>query len=256
MSSLSPLGFGVTGPHVTPLVARKDTERLVRAAIDLGVTTFDTGPMYGDGEGEVRLGHALKGVPRDSVFVITKARAWGGAGDAPSLARSLEDSLRRLQLDHVDALLLHGPGADDVARAHADGALHALRDRGLAPRIGVCGRGSERAAMLDCAGDLFDLLMTPLDDDALLHRAATKNVDVIAIETMRSRRRLRALQSLADVWYLARDARDALTGAPHPQGPGLQAALALPGVRSAIVTTTRRAHLEDNARLAAILPTG
>ncbi|TPW07377.1 MAG: aldo/keto reductase [Alphaproteobacteria bacterium] len=132
MNTLSRLGLGISGPHATGLVSTGDTTRLLRTAIDLGVTTFDTGPMYGDGEAERRLGLALKGVARDSVFVITKARTWTRDGDAPTPGASLRASLARLGLDHVDALLLHGPTPEDVANTIVGGDLDALRDQGRA----------------------------------------------------------------------------------------------------------------------------
>jgi diketogulonate reductase-like aldo/keto reductase len=156
----------------------------------------------------------------------------------------------------VDALLLHGPLPDDIARAADSGELDALRDRGLVRRFGVCGRGAERAAMIATRARhaLFDILMTPVaDESALLRSAATSGVDVIAIETMRARRRFRTPHSLADLWYLARDARDAVVGAPQASGVGVAGALALPGVKCAVVTTTRPPHLHDNARAAGVI---
>lgn len=251
MSALTRLGFGVTGPHATAFLKSYKTEALVRAAIDLGVTTFDTGPMYGGGEGERRLGEALANIDRDDVFVITKARTFGG-GSERGVAASLEDSLRRLRLDHVDALLLHGPHPEDIARVADE--LAALKTRGLARRVGVCGRGAERAAMLARPAGLYDLLMTPLDDDALLARAATQGVDVLGIEVMRGRGGMRVPKQRADFWYLARDLRDALKGTAPSPGPGLDAALSHAAVSSVIVTTTRIAHLTGNARAAGLIP--
>lgn len=254
-AALSRLGFGVTGPHATKLVSADATVRLIREAIDLGVATFDTGPMYGGGEAERRLGAALKGVPRDRLFVITKIRTFSRDGAfCPPPEVQLAYSLRRLGLAYVDALLLHGPRPEDFQSHILEGDLREIKVEGFARRIGVCGRGAERAAMLDAEHwDIFDLLMTPLDDPALLARAAAQGVDVIAIETMRARRRFRTPRALADVWYLARDLRDAATGVPQPQGPGLKAALALPAVRSAIVTTTRLAHLQANVAAAGVI---
>lgn len=254
MSALTRLGFGVTGPHATRFLRPYETDALVRAAIDLGVTTFDTGPMYGGGEGERRLGAAIATIDRDDVFIITKVRTFG-PGSERGVAASLEDSLRRMRLDHVDALLLHGPRPEDIARRAEE--LAALQRRGLARRVGVCGRGDERHVMLDQPPGLYDLLMTPLGDDALLARAATQGVDVIGIEVMRGRGGFRLPKQSADLWYLARDARDALKGTAPSPGPGLDAALSHAAVSSVIVTTTRIAHLEGNARAAGLIrPTG
>lgn len=250
-ASVSRLGFGVTGPHATALVAPAATAALVRRALDLGVTLFDTGPMYGAGEGERRLGAALKGVDRARAFVSTKARTWSPGDDrAPAaiVRASLADSLARLGLAHVDALFLHGPRPEDVAAAAP--ALADLKAAGTIRFAGVCGRGAELDAALATEG--VDLLMMPVTGDqrARLEAAAARGIAVFAIETLRGAPRPPPAQA-ADLWYLARAARDALAGRTAPQGAGVAAALALPAVRSVIVTTTRARHLAENARAAA-----
>ena len=247
----SRLGFGVTGPHATPLVAPAATEALIAAAVAAGVTLFDTGPMYGAGEGERRLGAALRSLPREAVFVCTKARtrpisADDGAAAAPDrVRRSLAESLARLGLDRVDALFLHGPTPEDFTSSLMQ-ALAGLKAEGLIGAIGVCGRGAELDAALE--NDGIDLLMMPVTGPpGRLARAAAKGIPVIAIETMRARNApLRLPTSAADLWYLARAGRDALTGTA-PAGSGIAAALAAPAVVSVVVQTTRLAHLRANA---------
>jgi aryl-alcohol dehydrogenase-like predicted oxidoreductase len=96
--------------------------------------------------------------------------------------------------------------------------------------------------------------MTPLDAGAQLDRAQAAGIAVFAIETMRGRGGFRLPRRRADLWYLARDARDALKGTAPSPGPGLDAALSHPAVSSVIVTTTRIAHLEANARAAGLIP--
>lgn len=70
---LSRLAFGVSGAHGTPLVTPQATRRLIARAFEGGVRVFDTAPAYGAGEAERRLGRALRDLPRDQVFVCTKA---------------------------------------------------------------------------------------------------------------------------------------------------------------------------------------
>ena len=87
---------------------------LVHAAVDSGCTFFDTAPGYGGGASERLLGKALQG-RRDEVVLCTK---YGHADPRQSdfsvagLRAALEASLRRLQTDHVDVLLLHNPPLD------------------------------------------------------------------------------------------------------------------------------------------------
>lgn len=252
-ASFSRLGLGITGPHASAAVSRDATVALIAAAVAAGVTLFDTGPMYGDGEGERRLGAALKGLRRDDVFICTKARTWPLKADTgPAMApadrvrRSLEASLHRLGVDRVDALLLHGPAPTDFTPPLM-AALERLRGEGVVGRLGVCGRGAELDAALDVPA--FDLMMAPLSGP--LARAAAQGVTVMAIETMRGKASpWRIPRSRADLWYLARAARDALRGVPPPDAGGIGAALGRPAVRTVVVQTTRLAHLRANAAAA------
>ena len=90
----------------------EEATALVHKAIELGVNFFDTAPNYGRGTSESRLGAALKNYDRDTIVINTKF----GHTDAGktnyasgSIRESLEGSLRRLQVDYVDSLILHSP---------------------------------------------------------------------------------------------------------------------------------------------------
>jgi aryl-alcohol dehydrogenase-like predicted oxidoreductase len=85
----------------------------VRAALDEGISTFDTADVYAGGRAEEVLGRALKDVPRESVEIFTKVY-WpiGGGPNNSGLSRkhmteSLHNSLRRLGTDHVDLYQAH-----------------------------------------------------------------------------------------------------------------------------------------------------
>ena len=67
------LGFGVSGPHGTPLVHPGATADMIYRAFDRGVRLFDTGPSYGAGEAERRLGEAMRRLPRLECIISTKA---------------------------------------------------------------------------------------------------------------------------------------------------------------------------------------
>ena len=82
----------------------------IRAALDAGITLLDTGDFYGMGHNEMLLASALRGVPRDSVFIAVKfgaqrdpAGAFVGYDASPAAVKnSLAYSLRRLGTDYVD----------------------------------------------------------------------------------------------------------------------------------------------------------
>jgi aryl-alcohol dehydrogenase-like predicted oxidoreductase len=90
----------------------KEATALVHKAIELGVNFFDTAPNYGRGTSESRLGAVLKNYDRDT-FVINTKFGHTDAGKtnyaSGSIRESLEGSLRRLQVDYVDSLILHSP---------------------------------------------------------------------------------------------------------------------------------------------------
>jgi|HigsolmetaAR201D_1030396.scaffolds.fasta_scaffold01899_11 aryl-alcohol dehydrogenase-like predicted oxidoreductase len=93
---------------------RKTAEAIVRKAFDQGINFFDTGPTYGAGEAETILGAALRSAAsRDEYVIATKVFFATGPGpNDRGLSRrhmlaSVEASLKRLQLEHVDLLLMH-----------------------------------------------------------------------------------------------------------------------------------------------------
>jgi aryl-alcohol dehydrogenase-like predicted oxidoreductase len=103
----------------------------VARAIELGITYFDTAPLYGDGESERHLGQALRALGRaatSEVRVGTKVRVGATPLEAlPAfIARSLDQSLSRLGRDSVDLLQLHDPIGPDGAPLSAPIVLEAI----------------------------------------------------------------------------------------------------------------------------------
>jgi aryl-alcohol dehydrogenase-like predicted oxidoreductase len=90
----------------------KETDAVVGASLDAGITLFDTADIYGGTKSEEYLGRAL-GSRRDEIVLATKFGApyeGHAGGSAPAYIRqALEDSLRRLGTDHVDLYQLHLP---------------------------------------------------------------------------------------------------------------------------------------------------
>lgn len=95
----SNLGIGDLADRNLPLETCVAT---LRRALDFGLNLVDTAPGYEDGYSEQIVGEAVKG-RRDSLFIIDKIDEL----DQP-VAPQIEDSLRRLQLDHTDAFVFHG----------------------------------------------------------------------------------------------------------------------------------------------------
>lgn len=114
------------------------TAKVVGAALDAGVTFFDTSDSYGRGRSEEYLGRALAGVRQD-VLIATKFGSEMGEGmrgaRAGYVAQAVEASLRRLGTDCIDLYQLHRPDPS-VPIAETLGALDALVRAGKVREIG------------------------------------------------------------------------------------------------------------------------
>lgn len=107
----------------------------VRQALELGYRHIDTAQIYGN-EAEVGQAIADSGVSRSELFVTTKV--WTENLSKDTLVPSLQESLRKLRMDHVDLTLIHWPSpAGAVPLADSLHALQAAQQQGLSKHIGV-----------------------------------------------------------------------------------------------------------------------
>ncbi|NLE23470.1 MAG: aldo/keto reductase [Actinobacteria bacterium] len=133
----------------------KATREVVAAALDAGITHFDTADIYGEGRSEEYLGRAL-GAHRDEVVIASKfgyrGPPRGGGPQAAWVPKALEASLRRLGTDRLDLFYYHKPDPrtpiEDVLLV-----LDSLLERGLVREIG-CSNFTER--QLDAAAQAAD----------------------------------------------------------------------------------------------------
>jgi len=127
-----------------------ETRAVVDAALEAGVTFFDTAEIYGDGGGSERLlGEVLEG-RRDQVVLATKF-AWEPGDDlaAPeSIRRSIEGSLERLRTDRIDLYYLHRPDPE-IPIGDTLGALDELVQAGKVRAIGCSNFSAEQLAAAD-----------------------------------------------------------------------------------------------------------
>lgn len=124
-------------------VNEKDSIDAIRAMIDGGVNLVDTAPVYGNGHSEAVVGKALADGYREKVFLATKFSIKNdekGAiinnGSYDNAIRECDDSLRRLNTDHIDIYIMHWPDPDtpveETMRALAD-----LKQSGKIRFVGV-----------------------------------------------------------------------------------------------------------------------
>ncbi|KQM16177.1 aldo/keto reductase [Plantibacter sp. Leaf171] len=158
---------------------------ILDTAWEHGVRFYDTAPHYGLGLSERRLGAFLRTKPRDEYVLSTKVgrllvpnpdgagtldtdndfvvpatlrREWDASESG--VRRSLDESLERLGIDHVDVLYLHDPERNDPESGIAEGipALAALRDEGLVGAVGI-GSMDVEALLAAVRTGLTDLIM-------------------------------------------------------------------------------------------------
>lgn len=111
-----------------------DCGEIVAAALKAGYRHIDTAWKYGSEKG-VGAGIRASGVPRAEIFLCTKvSHEYLRAAD---FARSVDESLRNLQVDYVDMLHVHWPTVDNIPLAETMGALAKAKRDGLTRHIGV-----------------------------------------------------------------------------------------------------------------------
>lgn len=147
------IGFG------TYLIANDEAQSAVLAALRTGYRHIDTAEAYGNEAGvglALQAGLAELGLARDAIFVTTKLypgnAAWGQAEKTyTTTIEALEQSLAKLQLDHVDLYLIHAPLAR-AQRLEQWRALVALREMGKTRAIGVSNYGIAHIEEIKAAG--------------------------------------------------------------------------------------------------------
>jgi aryl-alcohol dehydrogenase-like predicted oxidoreductase len=161
---VSALGMG--GHHLGSAEDLPTAIKLVHGALDGGINFFDNCWEYTRGKSENWLGWGLKG-RRDEAFLMTKVCTHGR--DATLAMTMLEQSLNRLQTDHLDLWQVHGVCFENdpelfIRKGGAAEALHKAKEQGKVRFVGFTGhkRPEIHLAMLD-TGFPFDAVQMPLN---------------------------------------------------------------------------------------------
>ncbi len=161
--------IGIGGYHIGKQSDEQESIRIIRTALDSGVNFLDNCWDYNNGVSEVRMGKALRDGYRQKAFLMTKVD-----GQTKKAAeQQLEESLRRLQTDHIDLLQFHEVIREtDPARIFGEGgsmeAALAARKQGKIRYIGFTGHKSPdiHVKMLETAFAhqfTFDAVQMPLN---------------------------------------------------------------------------------------------
>lgn len=130
--------IGLGGYHIgKPSLSEQEAIQLIRQAVDRGITFMDNCWDYNDGVSEIRMGKALTGGYRNRVFLMTKIDGRTKA----AAAQQIDESLKRLQTDHVDLMQFHEViRLEDPDRIFAEGgAMEAMLEAQKAGKVRFIG---------------------------------------------------------------------------------------------------------------------
>ncbi len=187
--TVSRLGFGTSRLHH---VSGNDAKALISAALDAGITHFDTARLYGDGFAEEILGAVLPQNRRDVTVgtkfgllpsgligragrfatalqgarsVLRRAGVLGGprrSWTAGTLERSVSDSLKALRTERIDALFLHEPRIEELSRAdELVEALRRLKESGRIAAVGISSDPPVAGWLLERFAGQIEVVQTP-----------------------------------------------------------------------------------------------
>src|SRR5256714_1130135 len=161
--------IGLGGYHIGVPADEHEGIRIIRSAVDRGITFLDNSWDYHEGGSEIRMGKALKDGYRKRVFLMTK---YNGRTRA-SAAKQIDESLKRLQVDVIDLIQFHeNIRMEDPDRYFAPGGAHeavmAAKKAGKVRYIGFTGHKDPAVhlRMLDLAAQNsfhFDAAQMPLN---------------------------------------------------------------------------------------------
>lgn len=192
--------IGIGGYHLArPGLAAEEAIRIVRTALDEGINFLDNCWDYNGGESEIRMGKALRGGYREKAFLMTKI----DGRDKGTATNQINESLKRLETDHIDLLQFHEVIRDsDPERIFATGgALEAVQQaqkEGKVRHIGFTGHKSPEIhlKMLSTASAhhfTFDAVQMPLNvmdhhfnsfETKVLPVLLKQNIGVLAMKPM------------------------------------------------------------------------
>lgn len=170
---------------------RSEAVKAIQAGFDLGVSSIDTAPVYGQGLSEEIVGEAIKGTPRDKVQILTKyGLSWSNTkgsfffhsqnnegkpldiyrySDKAAVKKECENSLKRLGTDYIDLLQIHWADPTTPVQETMEAVLELIQE-GKVRCAGVCNYDlalmKEAAKYIDLVSDQMPYSMLKRDIEA------------------------------------------------------------------------------------------
>lgn len=276
---LSEIGFGCASIWGKDFFDESNAIQLFYESIKQGITFFDTGFSYNNAE--IRLGRCLQEIGKDRKKLIIASKCGTRISDSGKyyhdwsvewMKQSVDISLKRLHIDYLDMLHLHGPSVNDLSDAVVN-FMYDLKKQGIVKAVGV---NSFDTDVLECINknSSFDFVMLDYnimrqDREELIQRLYENGIGVIAgaalAQSLYSNRVFR-IKGKNDIWYFLRALKNfrghILDGLNYRfmndvKGiTGNQIALRYvldnPYITSAVFGTTSKEHLKENVKAAEI----
>jgi len=271
--SISALGFGCSSLWAKPEFDERRARDVLEVALSNGITHFDTSPSYGHGLAEERLGRFLQAHKPAELVISTKVgnnlvdgqMVRGFTRDL--MERSFEGSLKRLGVDRVDILYLHGPSPTELA---SDDVRRFFSDKKAAGRISYAGAESRLPDVIARIGETdIDAVMPHFNvghqsigpDLTRLHAMGKFIISGTVLAQMKFDLRTFVPTNRNSLWYLLRMAKNdplfwwrgpALARNLRQQGrTPREAAIAFvathPAVTSGLFGSSNAEHVAQNA---------
>lgn len=198
---VSPIGLGTWAfnSRIYGEVDNNESIRTIRAALDLGITFFDTAPLYGigqeDGVAERILGQGL-GADRDKVVISTKfgrnPSMEGTHFNGTRARESVDESLQRLGTDRIDLLFFHSPFGPDEIDDDVWASLSELKEAGKIRAVGHSislfkdTQGMARQWAMERKIDAIQVVLSLMNREALplIHDLGAAGIGIVARECL------------------------------------------------------------------------
>lgn len=189
--------FTLGGYHVAQTGSKKEAERLIERAIEMGVRCFDNARNYSAGGAEELYGSYLTPKYRDHIYLTTKS----GRTTGKEVRRELEESLKAMKTDHLDLWQIHAvTSPEDIDRRIENGVLDEFlkaREEGKARHLGFSGHTSYKAHLhllkiLRERGIKLDTCLMPMNlvdphyDSFITHVLPVLKADKYAVFAMKT----------------------------------------------------------------------
>lgn len=265
--NISRIGFGTMSLKPD----QPDFNKIIDAAIDLGINYFDTADLYDKGENEIMLGKVFKG-KREKVIIATKAgnqwredgSGWDWNPRKEYILKCAEESLKRLQTDYLDLFQLHGGTMEDNIEESID-AFEILLKQGKILNYGLSSirpnviREHVKHGTMVSVMTQYSLL-DKRPEESTLNLLMENNIGVVTRGSVASGLLIdkSAKEYLGHTEAEVKQAKDILNrmedDTKNPAQIAIQYVLAHPAVTSAIIGMRTMEQLEDAVKAVTLPP--